>query len=220
MKTYIIGCGGGGSWAAAILDKMRTRMALVDGDTFTDENRDRQLFSADQVGMNKAMAMANLYPGSEAIEGWFPGEIRLTPQDILFCCADNHACRKAVLEACDRYRCRASIAANEYTDAEAYWYEPSFKDTPNDPRIVYPSINTDQEGNPLAPIGCTGAAALEKTPQLVLANIWAAGYMLHLWWFHTQERKKLADDTRPYWPVHHKINKFGTQTTIALGDRT
>lgn len=218
MKTFIIGCGGGGSLDAMKLNKMRVPLTFVDGDVFEEGNYDRQLFRHDQIGMNKAIAMAALYPGSEAIPDWFPGNIRPAPQDMLLCGADNHACRLAVLESCDRFRCRTIIAANEYTDAEAYWYEPSMKDTPNDPRIFYPAIRTSQVGNPLAPPGCTGANQ-EKTPQLFLANDWSSAFLLHLWWFHTHERKKMDDDTRPYWPIHHKINKFGTQTTIAMGDR-
>ncbi len=220
---YIIGCGGGGSWLAPKLVKLEgaRKIAVMDGDTLELANLDRQFFKDDQIGQNKADALAALYPGITAIPSYFSllaSVGMLKREDFLFCCADNHPCRKAVLDAVDSARCRAIILGNEYVDAEAYFYEPSMLNTPNDPRIVYPVINTSREGDPLAPEGCTGVAQ-EKHPQLVLANDWATGLALQLYWFHTRERQNLdPQTTKRSWPIHHRVSCFKF-TTIRYGDR-
>lgn len=217
---YVIGCGGVGSWLVPKLTKFASDITVVDGDVLEKGNLDRQFFSEDQIGTNKAVALGEKYDSIEfTVDQYFgPGlDLGLTSDDILFCCADNNACRRHVLEACDLFDCRCAIGANEYTDAEAYWYEASWKDTPNDPRVFYPVILTDQSGDPLGPPGCTGVAQ-ERTPQLVLANDWASGMMLHLFWFHTEERAAFRDFPDS-WPVHHKVNKFAFKT-IKKGERT
>lgn len=225
--NYIIGAGGGGSWTVAKLAKVTKDICLVDGDTLEEKNLDRQLFDADQVGVNKAQALAQKYE----IKEWRDGRLTfgyiphyfslglglpLQPHDILWCCADNHACRREVLAACDQYDCRAVIAANEFTDAEAYWYEPSWFNTPNDPRVVYPVILTDRSNDPLGPPGCVEKS--KESPQLVFANDWASALATQLWWFHTRERPSLDRDTQPFWPVHHKVSMWKF-STIRYGDR-
>lgn len=214
---YVIGCGGGGSWLVPKLVRLVKDITLIDGDILEEKNLDRQLFRPDRIGWNKARALADMYE-IEWKERYFHSSLmRLERRDILFCCADNHACRKAVLEACDQYRCRAVIAGNEYTDYEAYWYETSFKDTSNDPRMFYPDILTDRSGDPLGPPGCVEEA--KKTPQLVIVNAAAADMALSLWWFHTKVRPSLPSETRPHWPVMHRGNIYAV-TTISLGERT
>jgi hypothetical protein len=191
---------------------------MVDGDTLEEGNLDRQLFPSAWVGNNKAMALAALNDGSFFHPEYFhAGLFRLTPRDWLFCCADNHACRRQVLEACDRYRCKAVLAANETTEFEAYYYEPSFRDTPNDPRLFHPEILTDTSGDPLGPPGCVEAA--RQTPQLVLANAMAAQAALWLWLFWSRECRGLVADTRDHWPVLHKGNPLAIRT-VKLGHRT
>lgn len=221
---YVIGCGGGGCLTVLKLCKLAgsRQVTCIDGDTIERKNLDRQLFKEEDIGRNKASALATIY-GCTAWPEWFHADtatvLGLKAEDILFCCADNHACRKAVLAACDDYGCRAAIAGNEYTDAEAYWYEPTWRDTPNDPRVFYPEIMTDSSGDPLAPEGCTGAAQ-ERSPQLVLANDWASGLALHLYWFHVRERPSLerSPEVESCWPVHHKVSMW-KHTTIRKGDR-
>lgn len=226
MKHFIIGCGGVGSWLVPKLAKLVgiKDLVLVDGDVLEKKNLDRQLFDEEAIGFNKAEALAKKFSGSDAIgirhiaEYYYSGLLTdLSSEDILWCCADNHSCRREVLTACDVYDCRAVFGANEYTDAEAYWYESSWRGSKNDPRVVYPIILTDRADDPLGPVGCTGQAQ-ERTPQLVIANDWASGLMLHLFWFHTKTRLGLSDDAEPFWPVHNKINMFTTKT-IRKDDR-
>lgn len=224
---YVIGCGGVGSHLVPDLVRMVNPrdIALVDGDTLEEKNLDRQLFPQQFVGCNKAQALATIHDADnpspaqqlKVVSDWFhAGLLRLDRKDWLFCCADNHACRRQVLEACDRYRCKAVLAANETTRFEAYYYDASFKDTPNDPRSFHPEILTDTTGDPLGPPGCVEAA--RQTPQLVLANAMAAQAALWLWLFWSRERKEFPEETKPDWPVQYKGNPMGLRT-INLGQR-
>jgi hypothetical protein len=214
---YVIGAGGVGSWLVPKLTRLTKNLFVVDGDTLEEKNLDRQLFEREQIGQNKAAALAAKYHLQAHIpEYYHVGLFQPERDDILVCCADNHACRREVLMGCDAYGCRAIIAANEYTDAEAYFYENEWQGTPNDPRVVYPDILTDHAGDPLGPPGCIEAA--RKTPQLVLANALAADMAGWLYWFHTKDRLALEPETKPFWPVHHKSSIY-TMKTIRFGDR-
>lgn len=225
-KLFIIGCGGVGSWLVPKLAKVVNprSIVLVDGDSLETKNLDRQLFDPAQVGEKKATALAAKY-GTESIPEYFSlGSLEtLKRRDVIFGCADNHASRRAILATCDLIGCSAIIGANEYTDAEAYFYNPvTDRGTPNDPRVVYPVILSDDSDDPLRPTSCTGEAA-EATPQLVLANDWASGLMLHLYLYHCLN---LEGEPHPFaktypaetHPVHHKVS-FGKFTTIRRGER-
>lgn len=219
--VIVIGCGGGGSWLVPALVRVHdpSKVILVDGDTLEEKNLDRQLFDKELLGMNKAEALSAKYKIDLFEANYFHSEYftDLEPDDFLFCCADNHACRREVLTACDQYHCRAIIAGNEYTDTEAYFYEDNWKGTPNDPRVFYPAILTDHTNNPLAPEGCTGAIAVAK-PQLVLSNILAVQFQLQLHYFHTKVRPELEDEDKPFWPVLHRSSKWRVNT-VRFGDR-
>jgi molybdopterin/thiamine biosynthesis adenylyltransferase len=223
INVFVIGVGGVGSWTAEKLAKMAfVDLTLIDGDKLEEKNLDRQLFGPEDIGKNKAKAFADKIAKNNRFVVFIPeyfqaGLLEFKSSDILLCCADNHSCRREVLAACDQFKCRAIIGANEFTDAEAYWYEPSYRGTPNDPRIIYPNILSDVANDPLRPEGCTGNVTLAN-PQLILANDWASGLMLHLFWFHTQKRQDLPSDIKQNWPVHHQINVFKTET-IRYGDR-
>lgn len=220
MNIYLIGVGGGGSRVIEKLVKIAKNIIVYDGDTLEEKNLDRQLFPESAIGKNKALAIAEIYgPRVKAKPEYFHSglDIKFTASDIILCCVDNSVGRKEVLSICDRYGCRSIFAANEYVEAEAYYYDSSMKDTPNDPRIVYPTILTNRDGNPLSREACTGHAQT-VTPQLVLANDWSAGMLLQLFWFYTKEMPQLDSETRSYWPVHHLVNQFKF-TTIRRGDR-
>jgi hypothetical protein len=186
MKHTIIGCGGIGSW---LLPKMlrlipAQEITVIDGDTVTKRNLDRQVFDRRAIGRNKATALAEKYPGLAAQARYFAygdGEAIQEPT-ILWCCVDNHAARRAVLAAIDHCpNCAAAIiGANEYTDSEAYLYLRSWRGTALDPRVRYPAILTDQANDPTAP--CQGEAAQESAPQLALANDTSAVLMLRLYY--------------------------------------
>ena len=93
----------------------------------------------------------------------------------------------ALLNVCDVYDCRTVICGNETFSADAYYYEPKFRDTNLDPRIRYPEILTDKADDPTRP-PCNDADALEENPQLAAANFMSASLGMHLtqlWLFET-----------------------------------
>jgi hypothetical protein len=219
MMNYIIGCGGVGTLLMQpLVRSIKDGITIVDGDKFEKKNLDRQIFNEKDIGKNKAEAMASLYPGVKAIPEYFHTgmNIPFSNQDTLWCCADNHAARKAVLETCDNYGCIAIIGANEYMDAEAYYYEKRMRGTENDPRIFYPDILDSHAGDPLSVEGCIQRAI--ENPQHVIANNTAADLMLQLHRFYTQQRPNMPDDTRPLWPVHHLSSIYRT-LTHKIGDK-
>lgn len=203
--NVVIGCGGGGSITAPLLRKLSSDLLLVDGDKFEEKNLDRQFFNENDIGQNKATALGMMLDCVATPQWYHAGLMRHQPHDVLFVCVDNNAARLQALLACDQYGCKAVFQANEYQDAEAYWYEPQWEGTPNDPRLFYPAILTDHSGDPLGPPGCVEAA--KESPQLVLANAWSSSLALSLFWFHTKERRKMGPESQPYWPVHHFCNE-------------
>jgi hypothetical protein len=215
---YVIGAGGVGSWLVPKLCRIERNLVIIDGDTLEEKNLDRQLFDRHQIGANKAKALAEKYIHDHGFrEEYFSRNLlRLEKSDWLWCAADNHACRREVLAACDQYRCRAIIMANEYVDAEAYYFQPDMAGTPNDPRVFYPEINTDRSGDPLGPPGCVQAA--KDSPQLVLANAMAADLGGWLFWHWTRTIKDIPEDAWEFSPVHLKMNPMGPRN-IKLGDR-
>lgn len=215
-EIVVIGCGGVFSWAARPLvallkqSKPQPPLILVDGDTVEKRNLDRQWFAEADIGRNKAEALAASldYPAQHIPHYYANGAILPVSGQVLFLgCADNHAARRAILNAVDRGEGAAIIAGNEYTESESYWYELSMKDTPADPRVYYPAILTDNSGDPTRPAGCTGPAA-EASPQLVLANNSAANALHWLFYHHLVERPAAGEEyPREYMPV--KIWNYG-----------
>jgi len=194
QKLHVIGCGGGGGWVIQALSRMadpeKHSIVLWDGDLVEEKNLDRQLFDASTVGHYKsdvwATKLETAFKGkceSRTEYLTFAGHVdQFEEDDCIFLCVDNHAARKNALMIADAKECRVFNAANEYTDCEAWYYEPGMKDTPCDPRVRSPELLTDHTGDPLSP--CTGLAQ-EESPQLALANMGAAFMAVHLWYLHT-----------------------------------
>jgi len=212
-NIVIIGCGGTASWLVPPLMRFLQlcdhipNLVFVDGDTIEERNLDRQWFSQDDIGTNKAeaLAMAHIVDHVQfhVVQQYYTDGTILPVQgmSLFICCADNHAARRAVLAAVDRSEGWAIIAGNEYTEAEAYFYQRSMQDTPADPRQYYPALLTDNTGDPTRPAGCTGLAALAD-PQLIFANFSAANHVLWLFYHHFVEKPAQGRDYLPqYMPV-------------------
>lgn len=193
QKIYLIGAGGVGSWLLPSLRKLVPgfHIIVVDGDRLEQKNLDRQLFSDEDIGRNKAEALAERY-GCDAVPEWFAEhKFEYTGFDEwLIVCVDNHAARAAALAEADRHNLKVIIAANETHSADAYVYVGAWKGMPIDPRVYFPDILTDKGGDPrAASIGCTGESQAQN-PQLVTSNMMAAalaGHMFALWQLHTGE---------------------------------
>lgn len=227
MKALIVGCGGTAGWLVQGLIRFIPAHALprfitlMDKDVLEERNIDRQLFHVEQVGEPKSealrllvgrwledMALNNMILSS--VEEWFMDGYMLDPGTLVFCCADNHRARRAILESVDTEgTCSAIICGNEYEDAEAYIYFPRWKGTPMDPRVYYPEILTEDAGDPSRAEACTGEIQVAN-PQLALANMSAASCGLHLFysWFISHWTQDMAE----FLPVQHKTSQYGFST--------
>lgn len=211
---HIIGAGGVGSWLTPVLCLLASpeNVTVVDGDTLERKNLDRQLFTDGDIGKNKADALAMKYDCRSVPKWFFTGVIPYRANDWLICCCDNNPARRGILEECDRLWCQAVIAANERTSAEAYYYRPEWRGTKLDPRIYYPEILTDNSADPRrAEIGCTGEAQ-KRTPQLVTANMLAAGLAGHLIMAWSVESEKFSDHQLKHLEFKIIKNLSGTES--------
>lgn len=225
---YIIGAGGVTSYLLPLLVKTlafavksHPEIIVQDGDKLEPRNLERQLFRAEDAEneVNKAEALVSQYedeyPGPmTAIPEYFGDGSEVKEGSLLFICVDNHAARKSALGACDRNFCNAIIAANEYIDSQAMWYDCLSKDTKLDPRVIYPEILTDEGDDPIRPIGCDTREALTVAPQLAISNFHAADSALQLFWFYHAIAPDMEPESRIHWPIEYRsnINKRITKT--------
>jgi molybdopterin/thiamine biosynthesis adenylyltransferase len=211
--NYVIGAGGIASWLVPVLCKLVgcTEVTVIDKDTVEFRNLDRQFFDVPDIGKPKAMALAEKYSCNYIGEWYTCGCLDHDEYDVLLVCADNHPARLNAILAADLYEIDCIIAANERTSSEAYYYQSDWRGTNLDPRVYYPEILDDHTGDPrLAAIGCTGAAQ-DATPQLVSANLMAAGLALHLfmvWGDHG----RFEVETIPHLPMHLRMNMSKCET--------
>ena len=227
MNYHIIGAGGVGSWLMPALVKLIPDTDIItiwDGDTLEEGNMDRQLFDMRDIGENKARALSKKYRDEAAcrilVETRYFARSGITLsgmsdhdryETFFLGCADNHPARREILELCDMEGCRAIIGGNGYTDADAYYYHRDQRGSYCDPREYYPDILTDNTGSPIHADGCTGEAQKE-TPQLVLANYWAAAHMLHLLWYHTEIAHTIPKDMREHIPMLSRNSAYMFET--------
>ena len=224
MNAIVIGCGGIGAWLAQCLAKTLTNsdtLTLVDGDIIEAKNIDRQLFSTRDINRNKATMLRTIlrdgarcrlerhpyYLGDPQHE-FDPG---LETEDVIFVGADNHPARALALSMADN-QVPCIIAANNYETYEAYIYRPEWQDTPLDPRIYYPEILTDTEGDPLSP-PCTGEEQ-ESHPQLALFNQLAAAqaaWLLRVW---NESALPLMDDEELFKTLPVKVSGTATRQFV------
>lgn len=206
--NYIIGCGGVGSWLAPSLCLLvgKRNVTLVDGDRLESKNMNRQLFTKGDIGKKKSEALADRYGCLCIREYYSAGTMDLNANDVLICCADNHPARRAAIQDCDTFDCRAIIACNETHSAEAMFYHTGWRGSQKDPRVYYPEIETDHSGDPMArAIGCTGQAQ-EENRQLVSANFMAAALAQHLYVLWIMESNKLTLDYQERLPFRLRAN--------------
>jgi len=110
LNVAVIGCGGSGSWLVPHIIRLvrltrdaaegprQVQVDLWDPDTVAEKNIYRQNFSAAEIGMNKAQALAfrcGTAWGVEVRAHPVPFEGKGNP-DVLVGCVDNHKARKAI----------------------------------------------------------------------------------------------------------------------------
>jgi molybdopterin/thiamine biosynthesis adenylyltransferase len=201
--NYIIGAGGVGSLLMPSFCKLvgKRQVTVVDGDTLEEKNLDRQLFEPNQIGRNKAWALAAKYNCQAITEYYSMGRFPIIESDWLLVCVDNHPARLAALNECDARGCSAIFGCNETHSAEAFYYTSMWRGTDLDPRVYYPEILTDHQNDPMArAIGCTGEAQ-ERNVQLVSANFMAAALMQQLYVVWAMEAPKMEAATLLHLPL-------------------
>ena len=205
----IIGLGGGGGWLIQLLSKSEPafdKVLLVDGDKVEKKNLNRQMFTDAHIGYNKAEASLHhlsAFPGAKACPEYLAYDTDLykalasvVGRLVVACCVDNHPARNVCLVLADeRLKSRLPtvvvFAGNEYETASAFTYCPAWKDGPMDPRVRWPEIKTDTEGDPLLP-PCSGEA-LASNPRLALSNMISAVSAAWLIRFWSEVAPKLMD---------------------------
>ena len=209
---------------------MKATLVLCDGDRVEPKNLNRQHFRAADVGTSKPEALASYlkaqYPKlsvtpissylTEELADYAISEEMLGLPMTLFMCVDNHPSRITGLNLADKYGAPCYLAGNEYWSAEAYLYQPVWKDSPADPRLIYPELLEETSGDPTT-ASCTGDAT-DDNPQLITANIQAASYLLQLFSFWSLQAPELDTETEAFWPIHYSVNA-GKIITWKLGDR-
>lgn len=191
-KIGVVGCGGTGSYLIPVLTKLASdcEIHVFDGDKLEPHNLDRQLFSRNMIGRNKAVALSRQY-GFIPHDKYITSDMELEGMDFIFACPDNMSARLRVLEACDRYDIPSVICGNEYESASATYYEPIWKDTKLDYLVRYPeSIDMARNGTNDPTHSCTGEIT-ESHPQLPLANSMSASMACGLFHCWTQKAEPL-----------------------------
>lgn len=203
MNKYIlVGAGGTGSHfigpALAYLKSYHSHnneeweFHIVDGDSFESKNLNRQMFDPSFVGINKAEALASMFPQYPVIPvPKFIGAQDLTrlmeEEALVFIGADNFSIR-ALIEAQALMMKNVIIinAGNESHDGNVQlWVRRGGKN--KTPRLSYchPEIkylnNEDR-----STMTCAEVSQLPGGEQLIIANMAAAQHMLAaLWRYHT-----------------------------------
>lgn len=227
-SIIIVGAGGTGSYLIPPLVQyndsfIKAKMYVYDPDIYEPSNLNRQAIYQEDIGRCKAKVMAHRY-GIEARPHKFDlSEIEeeefVTDEDsrpLFISCADNHEARLACIDAADSYDGLAIICGNETIDAEAYIYKQEWVGHPDlDPRIYYPDLLESESQQSVAPVlRCNSPQAIEKDPQLVVANHHSATFALHLVYYWCREQLEFPLEYSPH-RIMSSSNGFRAYTATA-----
>ncbi len=195
QKVIVIGAGGTGSILLPQLARylrsqdFHGKLIIVDGDTYSESNAERQLFALSKIGLNKAeyqnAAIVSQLPDMEDTVEFLDEYIGKDDIDelvndftVVINCVDNNAVRKYVEDRCATLNDAAHICCgNEmYTGQvqislrrDGKWIKPTiFAQSPN-----FNSTNNDR-----STMDCQQIAALPGGGQLICANMMAAAFAL------------------------------------------
>lgn len=114
MKILVLGVGGIGSFFIQELvecieqeqiDPFNMEIVLADQDIVELNQRKYQNFTLEEVGMNKAEALAKRFSkyGTEAFQKRVDNEKQIMGYDIIILCVDNEKTRHMVIQYCHKY---------------------------------------------------------------------------------------------------------------------
>lgn len=208
FDIIVIGTGGTGGnylrdfgrylYSLPVERKSRIRITIVDGDTVEKRNIGRQPFSVDDVGENKAVAMAvaledvfelmnvRAVPAyleqAEQIKRWTDSDSN-TKLTLLIGCVDNHHARKVMHEYFKKFSKHPSglglfylDAANEYSVGEVVTAISTPKGiVAPDRKYYYPNMFRGKLKR-AAELSCQEMN--EISPQHIVTNVMAANLLL------------------------------------------
>jgi len=212
----IIGAGGIGSYLIPCLVKTEKDICIWDGDSFEEKNLSRQIFNSSDLERNKADALAEMY-GVKSEPKYFKISDSLKGS-LAFVCVDNDATRMDLLDYADEENICLIIGGNETYASSAMMYMPEWKDTPLDPRVIYPNY-ADRAGRDPRKPPCNTLESIQENPQLPLANMMAAAMMLKIYEYYSITYPTLADEYKYCAPHTFYASKAGVRT-VTIGGRS
>ena len=196
IRVSIIGLGGIGSHLVEALARFLItlpqppELVLVDGDSYTIGNADRQRMGRTDLGLNKAgvhaRRLASLLPGirihpvEEFLSERNAGEV-VVEGSITVACPDNHATRLLVSRRCQRLRNGAAVlAGNDLSDgAVQILVRRNGRNLTHPPETYHRDIAEPRDTNP-ADLSCEELAARPGGGQIITANLMAASLALNV----------------------------------------
>ena len=201
--VIVIGLGGIGSLLveplARYLNSKETceKLLLVDGDTYSRSNLERQRISENDLNYNKAEIQArklqSLFPKLSILakpEYLSPKNASdvMVEDSAVFSCVDNHATRKLISDTAKRLKDIILISGgNEYTDGniQVYWKANGRNKTqPIDK--YHDEIKYPDDENP-ADLSCEEIAELDGGEQIIFTNLTVATLMLNAFYSVTMK---------------------------------
>ena len=200
MNILLIGAGGVASYLMPILQKMQVEelmITIMDGDILEERNLDRQLFTNNMIGKNKAEALAEMYAVNSYDSFYKEGSGAITTDtDCVICCVDNRESRVLIYKDCMEKKVPFITGANEMFDASGFFADPADYKGRYCLLNMFPDLLNQQVAGGFS---CTGVEG-EKYPQLAIANQQAAAFILHLLWTHVIKRADFSDEARNHLP--------------------
>ena len=195
-QIVVIGCGGTGSFLIPPLCRYLASInfledvVLVDGDTYSNSNSDRQMFDVNQVGLNKAEQQAgtilrtmpefkmnlqyvDTYVGLEELEDL------LVENCVVINCGDNNALRHNVESACLKLKNAVHICCGNEMHHGQVQISMRIVGKQIFPPIWdrYPQFKTTVEDR--SKMSCEELAKLPSGGQVISANMMSASIALN-----------------------------------------
>jgi len=192
--VFVVGVGGTGSHLIGPLTQLMsyhpegcTNIVVIDGDSYEDNNANRQVFDAKHMGANKAVATVERlgHPDMRAVAAYVDQEsfgkllashVTKRSKILVITSVDNHATRKAIIDCLDTQKYQNFFLlspGNTFSTGQVITYvKHKGRVVGNHPYEKYPEMQNPDDFIPGTVEGC--AAMLSSTPQLILANMAAA----------------------------------------------
>lgn len=208
-KVTLIGAGGTGSMVLPAIVPV-VDVDIWDGDEYEERNVSRQIYAANVVGNNKADVLAELFGDGHKKVVSYPKMVRGNEDidsDLIFCCVDNNAGRKAARALSDDHDIPLIICGNESWEPMAWLYLPEYRYTNKDPFDRW-QLDKLAEGRQET---CQGVEIIEENVQMPAANYCAGSHGLHIWEslrICSNPSNYLAEVVSTPWPIWKQFKQI------------